>query len=584
MRSHSRTAPIVSTLTLLCGLVWAAAAEAQLTVFNSDVPAAFAVNGFVQQATLNPGGAATAGGTLTVNNTIIVVPDNLIVQFPAHALAWAQLFDPAQSAPVFDGSIPAAAHPPVNHPAANAGGQPITGLALADVPATAPAAGAFPGPFPSFEVAVIGNIDSKGTGGRAPGTFVAALILPVAQEIANGGVGFITAIDFPRGRFEVNGTLNTLGTGTVVEINDPVGRYGLAHSPDPRFTADTDNPTVTSGNGFPMGLPTVAPPAVDPDRPLFNRPLNPAPGVTAPFPHDPLLQVGAPLTGIAMPAKAASNAGGDATPDPWRQAPFMVGDYVAFSGNLMKLDPGAPVTPFDPTKPAGPGNLTMNQQFYISATTVTAEKVEITTAPGTAAASGPAYMLLFRSKIGTGALNITVPPNPGLGIDGGPIPIPEPKLNIVIAGWVTDATQLVDILAVDVNPGDGSETPRLLGTVLPEPGFAAGKGNRGRFRFDVGTGNFLPVTREFVARTRHGQVQLGNQRGLNGAALAGLSTGQYQAPNFGFQVADGPPGFPVTPSNFDAFPFLAKGEGGPRTIGGATLTIGPLAPFPPSVP
>ena len=67
----------------------------------------------------------------------------------------------------------------------------------------------------------------------------------------------------------------------MVEINDPIGRYGLAHSPDPRFTADTDNPTVTTGNGFPMGLPTVAPPAIDPDRPLSNRPLNPAPGVTA---------------------------------------------------------------------------------------------------------------------------------------------------------------------------------------------------------------------------------------------------------------------------------------------------------------
>ena len=120
------------------------------------------------------------------------------------------------------------------------------------MPATAPAAGAFPGPFPSFEVAVIGNIDSKGTGGP-PGTFVAALILPVAQEIANGGVGFITAIDFPRGRFEVNGTLNTLGTGTVVEINDPVGRYGLAHSPDPRFTADTDNPTVTAATASRWG-------------------------------------------------------------------------------------------------------------------------------------------------------------------------------------------------------------------------------------------------------------------------------------------------------------------------------------------
>ena len=99
--------------------------------------------------------------------------------------------------------------------------------------------------------------------------------MPIAQEIANGGVGFITAIDYAKGRFEVNGTLNTLGTGTIVEINDPVGRYGLAHSPDPRFTADTDNPTVTSGNGYPMGIPTVAPLPSTPTAPFSTVRLTP---------------------------------------------------------------------------------------------------------------------------------------------------------------------------------------------------------------------------------------------------------------------------------------------------------------------
>jgi len=140
----------------------------------------------------------------------------------------------------------------------------------------------------------------------------------------------------------------------------------------------------------------------------------------------------------------------------------------------------------------------------------------------------------------------------------------------------------VDIFAVDVNPVNGAETPRLLGTVLPEAG-PPGMGNKGRFRFEVGAGNFLPVTREFVVKTQHGQVQLGNQVGLNGATLEGLLAGQYQAPNFTYQIADAPPGFPVSPSNFNDFPFLVNGEG-TRTISGATVTIGPLAPLPPSVP
>ena len=570
-------------LLVALALLWANGAAAQLTVLNTNVPASFALTGFLQAATLKPGGAPNAGGTLTVNNITVIVPDNSVIQMPAHALTWAELFDPKQSAPVFDSSLPAQATPPINHPANNSIGLPMTGLALSDTPANA-AAGIFPGFFPSCEVTVVGNIDTNGASGNPPGSYIAALILPISQEIANGGAGFITAIDYAKGRFEVNGKLNTLGTGTIVEINDPVGRYGLAHSPDPRFTADTDNPTVTSGNGYPMGIPIVAPPAIDPDRPLFNRPLNPAPGVTTPFRHDPLLQVGAPLTSFAMPSAAAPNAPGVTTPDPWRQVPFMVGDFVAYSGNLYKINPSAPVTPFNPAAPIGPNNKPMNQQFYISATTVGAEKVEVITAPGTiASGQGPAYMTLFRSRIGTGGTSLTVPANPALGIDGGVIPIAEPRQDISVRGWVTDATQLVDILAVDVDPTSGAETERLLGSILPEAGFLAGRGNRGRFRFEVGAGNFLPVTREILVKSHHGQLQLGNQTGLNHGTLAGLTAGQYQAPTFEFLVADAPPGFPVSPANFNQFPFLAKGEG-TRSIGGTSLTIGPLTPFPPSTP
>ena len=60
------------------------------------------MTGFLQAATLKPGGAPNAGGTLTVNNITVIVPDNSVIQMPAHALTWAELFDPTQSAPVFD--------------------------------------------------------------------------------------------------------------------------------------------------------------------------------------------------------------------------------------------------------------------------------------------------------------------------------------------------------------------------------------------------------------------------------------------------------------------------------------------------
>jgi hypothetical protein len=70
---------------------------------------------------------------------------------------------------------------------------------------------------------------------------------------------------------------------------------------------------------------------------------------------------------------------------------------------------------------------------------------------------------------------------------------------------------------------------------------------------------------------------------LNHVALAGLTAGQYQAPTFEFLIADAPPCFPVSPSNFKNFPFLLSGQG-THTISGAALTVGPLLPFPPSTP
>ena len=207
----------------------------------------------------------------------------------------------------------------------------------------------------------------------------------------------------------------------------------------------------------------------------------------------------------------------------------------------------------------------MNQQFYISANTVTADKLEFITDAG----PGPAYMSLERTKVGTGPavppplVGRAVPSVPALGIDGAVVPIVEPKNNIVIVGFVTEPTAKVDIFAVDVDPTNGDEHPRLLTSVTPEAGPPA-MGNRGRFRFEVGKVSVLPVTREFLVQTQHG-----------------VATKQDQQRNH--QIADAPPGFPVSASNFNTFPFLTTGEG-PRDIGGATVTIGPLNPFPPSTP
>ena len=554
-RSKLTIALVVAT-----GLLWAVSANAQVpTVLNANVPAGFGQLSYIQAATLDTPGDPNSGGTLTMNGIKMIVPRNSVVQMPANTLRWADLFDTAVNGPIYDtAGVPA--EPTLTIPAGT------TGLALLDNPGQTLGTS----PFLPFNANVLGNIDLKNATGHGAGAYIVGLILPINQDLGNGGAGFITCIDYAKGRFEVGGTLSSTGrcgtvaSGTVIEINDPLGRYGWAHSPDTRWSVDPDNPTIAAGNGYPMCLPRFAPPTIDPDCPLYNRPLN--------LTGDPFLPLGTPLQVITMPASAAP---GLTRPDPWKQAPLMVGDYVAYGGVLYKNNPSAALNPAVP----------INQQTYISANTVAPDKVEVITAPcpsGTTppctATVGPAYVALERMVIGTGGTSITVLPNATLGITGGTIPLPEPRNNITVVGFVTDSTQLVDIFAVDID-GGGNEVHRLLGTVLPEPGFPGGRGNKGRFRFDVGKANFLGNrTRVYMAQSHHGTVQVPNQtQGTIHPPQGGLLSGQYHAPMFTFQFADAPPGFPVIPQNFNSMPFLVNGEAGNPSAGG-------LVPFPPFCP
>ena len=553
---------VTIVLVFAMGLLWATGANAQfLTVLNSNVPAGFGQAGYIQTATLGSDG----GGTLTMNGITMIVPANSVVQFPANTLQWADLFDSKVfQKPVYDTTgVPTETNLSITcTPPATT----CTGLALLDNPAQT----AGMSPYLPFNANVLGNIDTKNVTGLGVNTYIVGLILPIGQDLGNGGAGVITSIDYAKSRFEVGGQLNTSGTGTLIEINDPSGRYGWAHSPDPRWSVDPDNPTITAGNGYPMCIPRVAPPKIDLSCPLFNRPLNPS-GAG----QDPFLQPGAPLMVVNMPA---SKKPGTTKPDPWKEAPFMIGDFVAYAGVMYKNDPSAPI---DPAKP-------WNQQTYISANTVGADKVALYTAPcatGTEQCTGsvgPAYMQLARMVIGTGGATpgTNVLPNANLGIIGGQIPLLEPKNNIVITGFVTDSTQLVDIMAADIDPNNGNETDRVLGTVLPEPGIlvgGVGRGNKGRFRFEVGKGSFGNRTRVYLAESHHGLVQVPNQHGTIKPSQGGLKSGQYHAPMFTFFFPDAPPGFPIIPQNFDSMPFLTQGEGG-------NLSNGPLAPFPPFCP
>lgn len=502
-------------IVLALGLIWTTGVFAQ---GGTLVPlAGFDMTGFIQEATRANVGSGSIppilrGGTLTINGIKMIVPNNTIVQFPASSWTWDQLFRPENSASI--GYTPARP----NH----AGGR--MGLALADSRLTN---------FPSFEVRVNGNISPDPVSG-AP-RYIVGLIVPVSQQGFNASSGIINFIDYDGtvlgipGRFRVGGVIGDATTGSLLEINDPVGRFGAAHSPDPRFTCDTNNPTISAVTGFPVGIPRVAPPAIDPLCPLTNRPLNGDPS----FPVDPFIAIGAPLRTFSMPAPGAG-----IVPDATQQVPLMVGDWVDYSGTLMKIDPAGPNTAAN---------------MFISVHTLTAN-LGIYTAPGTQ----PAYMNAS-VLIGTNGSPVTAGDPPTV--------IPEERsTRITTEGFCTDSTNIVDFYAIDVDPASGAETLRLLGSALPEAGPAR---PRGRWRFIVGKGAFTPVTREYIAKTRTGQTD---------NVANGLTAGQYRLPCFDYIFTEGTVmGQPILPFNFQDIPFLAQGNG---PLNGTGPVVGRLDPWP----
>ena len=509
-----------------------AAAPAQnLPAFLPNVTQ-FDVSGLIQAATLDaPAADAHSGGTLTVNGQLITVPRDLIVFLPASMLTWQELFDKAP-APY---GIPGA-------PGVTAA-VPEAGLAMADIPA----------PVSTYEVHVVGN--------RVGDQYIAGMV-DIAQNGLNQGAGYINFINYTTGQFEVGGLIGTQGTGTVVQLNDPAGRYGRVNgtsSPagdaDPRFTVDADNPTVAAGTGFPMCIPRIAPTGpndavTDPQCPQTNRLLDVG-GVFGTGPY---------VISQTMADPALLPAGG--VFDPRLQAPFEIGDYVTFAGNLVN-------TSATPTVNV-PGAST-----YVLAHTV-GNNMAIYTAPGT----NPAYVSTEVALIGTGGLTVL-----GAG---------EAAVRTRFEGMATDTSRLIHLYGVDVHP-DGSTTDRDWGTIGVDPGPAGGAGAvQGRWRFrppclPFGTapakpdkqcvngfdGVFVPPTREVraVIEGQQGQVP-----GTPGAVTYanGLYAGQYHAPIEEYIFPENIPGTPIVPNNFEAIQFLACG-GFTSQYG---VTVGQLSPWP----
>lgn len=493
----------------------------------------FDIVGFIQEATLDTTGAictpdndpATGqpsarlrGGTMMVNGQKLIIPCNTVLQLPAATMMWADLFDPDVSAPI--GTAIGTA--PVQS-------ADQTGLALADNPMY----------FPSFDVRVQGNIVN--------GQYIAGLIAPISQQGANASSGLISYIDYTTGAFRVGGVPNdpdcaadikaSACSGALVQINDPVGRWGLPHSPDPRFSGDYENSTVTATTGIPVCIPRVAPPEIDPECPLKNRPVN-----GSSFGSDQFLASGAPLRIFTMPTPAQADAD-PALPDPRKQVPMMVGDQVDYAGTLYKIDPAGPNTAAN---------------TYISAHTLN-DHLGIFTAPGVP----PAYVNVEEFLIGTNGAAIQ-------GINQ------EATSQMTVVGYTTDPTRPVDIYAQDINACTGEESLRLLATTDPSTQVI-----KGLFVHQVLGGEFMPPTRNYVMKSQTQQIDPETGQAVKLVVANGIVAGQFLLPNFEFIFPENHTiGDPLLPFNFQDMPFLAQGSGPVDGFGTTSSTISQLDPWP----
>ena len=137
--------------------------------------------------------------------------------------------------------------------------------------------------------------------------------------------GVISYINYDDGYFRINGTGST--GGTMVRINDPLSRHTIQQglgcragsqncSPDPRFTEDPDNYTITGTTGYPICIPST-------------QAFSTAAGGTR--------STGSNASGSGDPFCPATNRSTNPVPDSTRFAPIKVGDHIRVDGNFEEI-------------------------------------------------------------------------------------------------------------------------------------------------------------------------------------------------------------------------------------------------------
>ncbi|KAJ1322940.1 hypothetical protein MN608_11794 [Microdochium nivale] len=341
-----------------------------------------------------------SGGTITVNGFTVIVPKNLLVQFPAANVPFKD-FAADQASMI------------------------------------------------GYEVNVIGNF----VNGQTP---IAAQI--ITWQFAEGlSSGFIESLDYAAGTMKIR-------AGPTLRISDPNAVFSVGYTGAPFFTADDESPSISSFSGFPMCIPRSS---TDPLCPLTNRPFQGSGTFTA--------------------------------PNPLVMAPFLVGDFVTFSG----IKRGNEVVCFS----------------------IVANNVQILTLQN---------LVYVRMELGLlGIANFN--PNAELG---------ESRF----LGFTSNNRARIALYAIDIDPCTGAETDRIIADV----GLKNNEQNKWEFRADILGG----YARDYRAVAEIGGVPR-TRRTTNGL-LAGTYVQPINVWVHGEQII---PGTAPPAHDFSELPWLTRGVG-----------------------
>ncbi len=275
-------------VTLLLG-VWLF----QLT--TSAAPQTALITGEIERITVTNPADVWSAGTIVVGGQNVIIPRNLLIDFPANRLTLAQTF---------------AAAPP----SCVAAGE--SGLAIAD----------------TCNLGHQGGIATIAANRVDNGDVTAGdVFLQKGAEIISGQV---TYIDYTMGFFRLDGVANDPNLGVMVRLNDPTGThtaqqgigcgFGPNCSPDPRFTEDPVNYTQMFSTGYPLCIPSVLSRSFT-DALDFNNNGNTT---------ETLLAQANPDGTGDMLCPDTNRPATDVAADSRRFAPIKLGDHLTVKGNF----------------------------------------------------------------------------------------------------------------------------------------------------------------------------------------------------------------------------------------------------------